>query len=212
MLFKPFMLFDKDPDSGGGGEGAGNSDDKTAKTYTQAELNAMFAERQQRGATAAITDILKKTGIDTVDNLVALTGEAKKLKEGQLSELEKAQAAIKSAEDKAIQAEADKAAALEKATEKLMRAAVLTEATARGFRPEAVNDVWLVADRTKIIEQDGDFAGVKEAVEAVAKSKPFWLGESKKSPGTPPPKGNEKKDTGEGGEKKPLLGMPTARL
>jgi len=32
MLFKPLMLFDKDPDSWGGGEGAGNSDDKTAKT------------------------------------------------------------------------------------------------------------------------------------------------------------------------------------
>jgi hypothetical protein len=65
MLFKPFVLFDKDSDSGGGGEGVVNNDDKTAKTYSQAELNAMFAERQQRGATAAITDILKKTGIDT---------------------------------------------------------------------------------------------------------------------------------------------------
>lgn len=31
----------------------------------------MFAERQQQGATAAISEILKKTGIDTVDNLVA---------------------------------------------------------------------------------------------------------------------------------------------
>jgi hypothetical protein len=42
----------------------------------------MFAERQQRGGTAAITEILKKTGIDTVDNLVGVIGEAKKLKEG----------------------------------------------------------------------------------------------------------------------------------
>jgi hypothetical protein len=63
MLFKPFMVFEKDPDSRGGGEGAGNSDNKTAETYTQAEINAMFAERQQRGGSSFLRVPVSSRGI-----------------------------------------------------------------------------------------------------------------------------------------------------
>ena len=91
MLFTPFfnrsLFFDKGPDGAGVDDAGGTDDEK--KTYTQTELNTMFAERQQRGPQAAISDLLKKVGLDTVDNLVAIVAEGQKLKQSQMTELEK---------------------------------------------------------------------------------------------------------------------------
>jgi hypothetical protein len=210
FLRRPVFLFDAD---GGGASGAGGAGDAKpeTKSYTQAELDAMFADRANRASSSAVADLLKKAGIDTVENLVATVTKAKEAETAQLSELEKANNALKQAQTKAeqIQAEADQKVA--QATERLMKASVLAEATAKGFRPEAVNDVWLIVDKAKIVEKDGEFTGIKEAVEAVAKAKPFWLGDSKKGPGTPLGKDGAKKG-GNTDEKKPILGMPVAHL
>lgn len=205
-LFKDLVNFDKDPD-GGGGSG-GESDPKPEKkSFTQAELDAMFSERAKRAEEKAIAEILAKTGVKTSDELVSLTAEAKKAQEAQMSELEKHKKAAVDAEAKAQAAEAEKVKALALATERLMRAAVMAEATARGFRPEAIEDVWLVVDRSKVTEKDGNFTGIKEAVESVAKSKPFWLGQAKSPIGTPQGKSSTTKpgQTSTNTEQRPML-------
>lgn len=179
------------PDTGGtGGDGgnAGGTGQQQARSFTQAELDALFADRARRSAESAITDLLSKSGVKTTDELLALLTEGKKLKDGQLSELEKLKAELSTANSKADQAVADGQLALAKAKERLMRAAVIAEATSQGFRAEAVHDVWLIVDRAKITEKDDDFTGVKEAVADVAKSKPFWMAGTPQQPrGTPKP-------------------------
>jgi chromosome segregation ATPase len=205
MIFKlnnPHILYDADAGGGGGGQDGGNdggnagSNNEQKLSFTQAELDAKFADRAKRAAESAINEILTKAGLKTVDELTAALAEGKKLKDSQLTDLQKAQADLKAANDKLAQAEAEKNTALAQATERLMKAAILAEAVAQGFRPEAVNDVWLIVDRSKIKEKDGVFEGVKDAVGQVVKDKPFWLKADDKTPhGTPPGPGPKKPGT-----------------
>ena len=98
FLRRPVFLFDAD--GGGAGGGAGGDKPET-KSYTQAELDAMFADRANRASSSAVADLLKKAGIDTVENLVATVTKAKEAETAQLSELEKANNALKQAQTKA---------------------------------------------------------------------------------------------------------------
>jgi hypothetical protein len=196
-LVKPAMYFAPDAEGNGGGDGEqtppgsetppGNKgkDAEAKLTHTQAELSAMLGDRATRASASAIAALLEKAGYKTVEEMNAALEEGKKLKQSQMSEAEKTAAALKAAEERAAKAEADKTEALSKANERLMKAAVLSQATGAGFRAESVNDVWLVIDRSKIEEKDGEFKGLKEAIEAVAKAKPFWLADQKVSRGTP---------------------------
>lgn len=160
-----------------------------ARTFTQAELETILGERLSGVSKTKETEILAKLGFKSLEEVTVAITEAAELKKSQMSELEKLQADLKVAQDKVVTAETEKTTALAQASEKLLKAAVLAEAVAANFRPEAVNDVWLIVDRSKIKEKDGDFEGVKEAVALVGTAKPFWLkAEEKPKPqGTPKP-------------------------
>ncbi len=173
MRFGPAMLFDTDPDAGGSGGQTGGGEKPL--TFTQAQLDVLFAERSNRARDAAVKELLDKSGAKSVEELLATLSDGKKLLDGQKSEAERLQAQLQAIQEKLTAAEAAKAEALATASERLLRAAVLAEATRRGFLPEAVQDVWGLVERSKIKEKDGEFEGVKEAVEAVAKARPFWL-------------------------------------
>lgn len=205
-LNKPPIYYDADADAGGGGDkggdggNAGGTGDKALRSFTQAELDAMFTDRARRASESAVNDLLGKAGFKTADELLTVLTDAKKLKDSQKTELEKVQSDLQAAQDKLVTAEAEKKTALEQATERLMKAQVLSEAAVQGFRPEAINDVWLIVDRAKIKEKDGEFEGVKEAVAEVVKLKPFWMVDKTKPQGTPKP-GDKK--TGSGNETAP---------
>lgn len=173
-----------DPNANGGGEG-----DK--KTFTQAELNALFADRANQASTAAINKLLKDLGVESADAIKTALAEAKKVQDAQLSELDKAKAdATKAAKDKET-AEAAAAQATQLANTRLMQSAVMLEAakTEHKFKPEALGDVWAFVDRSKLkVEENGDVTGVADAVKAVAKAKPYMVTEDKPAPGTPGPR------------------------
>ncbi len=198
MFFKNLLkpagwYFDADTGGNNGGGGGDNSkkDDKQEEktvTMTQAQLDVLFTERATRASAATLADLLKKAGVENVDALLNGYSEGKKLKEAQMTDKEKADKTLKDAQDEAAKAKTDLSAALAKMAERLMQSEVMAQASAQGFRPESINDVWLVVDKTKITEKDGVYTGVKEAVEAVAKAKPFWLKDGstdKKNNGTP---------------------------
>ncbi len=194
---KPVFYYDPDGGGSGGGNtppaagnGAGGGETKPPETrsFTQAELDAMFSDRAKRAEENAIKTLLEKAGAKDATELLATLEEGKKAKTSQMSELEKLQAKMAELEKKATDADNARTAALAQANERLLKGEVLAAAAAKGFRPEAVNDVWLVIDRSKITEKDGAFAGVEAAIEQVVKDKPFWLGEKAPGKGTPPPK------------------------
>lgn len=129
-------------DAQGGGQQPG-------KTFTQAELEAILAERLSR----------QKAQFKDYDDLKAAAGKWAEVQEAQKSEAQKLA-------ERASKAEQERDAALQRAQERLIRAAFIAEAAKAGAaHPE---DVYALADTTavKLDEQDNP-VGVAEAVAAV---------------------------------------------
>lgn len=191
--FNPVIFYDQDPDAGGGSNGGG----KTV-TMTQEQMDVLFSERAKRGEEAALGKILQKTGFSSIDELSAAVMEYRKIKDAGDPEKAKLMTDLDAETKKREKAEADLQAFRSETTERLMKAEVKAKAKEKGFRPEAVDDVWLIVDRAKITVDDaGEFQGVDEAIDDVAKSKPFWLSSTQDKPRGTPKDGKKAPPTGE---------------
>jgi hypothetical protein len=165
------------------------------KTFTQEELDHLFAQRTKNVREKTLTELLTSLGVGSLDEIKAFVSKQKEIEEAAKSDLQKAQEEAKEARLAAEQAKAEQTKVMAAAREALMKADVLRytigfkDASGTVFRPEAVEDVWLVLDKSSITDgEEGTFKGVKEAVEKVAKDRPHWLVDVKqatKPRGTP---------------------------
>jgi hypothetical protein len=168
--------------------------------FTQETLDKMFADRGKQGAQAHETELLKKWGFEKVEDAEAALAEFKKLQDGQKSELEKAQAREAELQKKLDAANAEREEARKQIQDGLMRAAVVSEATRHNFRDDALDDIWLVVDKSKLkvndaskvlsVVGDKDVEGVADMVKEIAKAKPHWLKAKSGAGGTPRPGGS----------------------
>jgi hypothetical protein len=192
---KLFQIY-RSPEDGGGaggdtnaqpnGDGAGN--DKG--TLTQEQFNATLADRLKRDREAQQAKLLQSLGVESLDDAAAALADYKKLKDSQLSETERLQKQLDEAMTSAEQAKSEAAKAIAASNERLMKAAVIAEASKSeyGVHESARADVWLFIDREKIKANDnGDFDGVAEAIKAILEAKPYLKGEAAKQlpPGSP---------------------------
>ena len=200
-LFKTFLSFpvwflDKDADGGGGEAGDDDKEKKDDKpkliSHTQEDLDKAFAERASQGKRAALDELFKTLGVKDATELTTLFAEGKKLKDSQLSELDKANADKKTADDALMTEKTAHGDTVKKYTERLLKAKIMAEAKKAGFRDESLDDVWMLVNaehRAKITEKDNAFVGVDKVVEEIKKAKPFWLAgddpKKSKTPGTP---------------------------
>jgi hypothetical protein len=157
---------------GAGGDASGDAgDDK--RTFTQRELDALFAARAKQAEKAAVEILLKDLEVEDQNALKNALRAAREAEEANLSELEKAQKAVEKAtsERDAAKAEAEKIQAA--AAEALLKAAVI----AAGGEFNDPNDLWLQIDHDKIKpKEDGQgYDGLKEEIERVKKEKPYLL-------------------------------------
>lgn len=192
MHYSPYFRPD-DPPAGGdppSGDPPRNPEipptdgDPGKRTFTQAELDALFAQRAEQAKRSAVSDLLKELGVEDSEKAKSLLKAAQDAEDAKKSEAEKAAARIADLEKRAQDEKTAREAAEAKARETLLRSAVLIAAAA--FNDPA--DAWVYVDRSKIsIDDAGEVKGVKEAIEAVAKAKPYLLkGENGRPPGTPP--------------------------
>jgi len=164
------------------------------KSFTQPELDALFGERAKRASEKAVSDLLTDLGVKTSDEVKSLLVEARTLREAQMSELEKAKAQTAEAVKAQAAAEVKAADVMKRANERLIKAQVEAEARKAGVRDEALPDVLLVVDRTKIAVGDDDtVTGADAALKDALKSRAHWLA-SAGSPGhgTPTPASKRK--------------------
>lgn len=214
--FWPQLLLDGDSGNGGGSGSTGstggtgdNSGGEQTRTFKQSELDAMFADRAKQAGQSAVANLLKEIGVEKIDDIKGILKEAKNAEAAKLSELEKAQkeaADLKAAKEKS---EAEKADIMAKAAEKLLKAAVLAEASKQGFNDPT--DAWNFLDRSAITPKNDDtYEGLDKAIEAVAKAKPYLIKAQQQSQakGTP---GRDKK-TGGGQNDKQDTAQPTVRV
>lgn len=174
------------------------------KAYTQAELDAMFADRAKRAKESATADLMKELGVESTDALKAALQAKKDADEKGKTELEKAQAALADAEKKAADAESAAAALKQERLIELrdnrIKAAFLE---AHSTNPQKVL-VLMNAEKLDmvkaVLKEDGsiDDAKLKALVEDARKSqKEYFRGSG---PGTTSLRGGQNPDPDTGKE------------
>lgn len=163
------------------------------KTFTQEDLDKIVADRIARER--------KKFGDydDVKTKLAEFTKADEERKKAEMDiqdrlklEKEEAEKLAKEKEDFANQA-------LEKANARLVKAEFRLIAKELGVRADALEDAFVLTDKTSIkVDDEGTVEGVKEAVEALIKAKPFLAEPVKKEPkqignaSNPPADGTQK--------------------
>lgn len=189
-LLRPRVFFDADSSGGGGGTNEnppGNNDDKPkGKTFTQEELDALFAQRAAQAKTSALTDLFKELGVENADSLKAVIKAAKDADDAQKTELQKAQDKSANAE-KAVNEQKTTYEAQIADLEKLLTDTEIKVAASKAikdkdgnvtraaFRADALEDVVVLINRKGIKRENGAVSGIEDALAELAKAKTFLL-------------------------------------
>ena len=140
------------PDATGGGQQPAPATQQGERTFTQAELDAHLAERLAR-------ERKKYEGFDELKQKAARWAE---YEEAQKSELQRAQ-------ERADKAERERAEALARSNDALIRAAFVAAAGRIGAKHP--DDAYRLADRAAVkLGDDGAVIGAEEAVTALVES------------------------------------------
>src|SRR5690606_33804793 len=199
------------PDTGaGGGAGSGGSDTgstdtggtqdpnaagkdggQTKVTFTpeqQAELERILGERPSRAERTAAKKALearaKELGFESAEAMEAALKAYKDAQDAQKTEAEKLREALEAEKAKAK-------SAAEQAKRALIKAAFAEAAIAANL--VSVDDAFLLADLSGVeVSDDGTVTGVKEAVEKLAREKPYLVKQGGPGGvgGGNPPRGN----------------------
>ena len=165
----------------GGEQGGGGQ--QQPQTFTQDQVNVMMGQIRKEAR-----ERVQKELVDKYGDLEALKSQAEswaKAEEASKSEAQKAAdaAAAERAklEKKLADAEAAQQALNDRLVEQVLRSAVMREAQAMSVDPDVA---WAMIDRAGLsLDEAGDAAGVKTALEALKKAKPHLFGAT--VPGSP---------------------------
>lgn len=185
-------------------EGEGNAGDDEKKKR-QAELNRKFAERAKRAEEAERKRLWEALGVKDQEEFDAYVKAKKEAEDAQKSALEKAQDEAKKALEKADKLETDHKTAMEAMQKRIIHTEIKVAAGKEvrsedgkivrpAFREDALDDVVVLLEASGsniTMDEDGKVTGIPEALEALAKAKPFLLEEGRttnteKFKGTPP--------------------------
>lgn len=175
----------------GGNDGGGSNDNEP--TFTQADVDRIVGERAKRAGKAAVSDLLESLGLEKPDDLKKLVEAQRKATEKEKSDLQKAQEKAQAEEQKRQELEA-------RLQRERVDRVIEREAQALGFAD--VTDATSLVDRSLIeVEEDG-VTGVKEALEALLKSKPHLKAQQQGDPDPAPDLDGDKGKGGKGGKSK----------
>lgn len=150
----------------------GNEEKKPFATFpTEAALMA----RINQGSESKLRKLAEELGFDSVEVMKEAAKKAKELEEQSKTELEKEKS-------RAERLEQENSEIKEKANQKLINAELKVFAAQFGFVDP--QDAVALVDRAEIqVSEEGVVSGAKEAIEALAKSKPHLTGKQKNTQG-----------------------------
>jgi hypothetical protein len=151
-------------------------------TFTQADIDRIVGERAKRAQDTAINKLLTDLGFEKPDELKALVKDAKARKEAEMSEIEKATAAIEAANKKAQEAEQRYQQAMQQMLDRDRKGAFLKAVQASGGGN--VDDLFILVsakhgdDFKSVFGDDAtpDEAKMKAFVKQVQASFPAYFG------------------------------------
>ncbi|MTV47754.1 hypothetical protein GJ688_01995 [Heliobacillus mobilis] len=154
----------------GGGTGSGQNQPSQTQPYAVFQSEADLKSRMDSAGAAKLESLARELGFTSVDEMKAAAKAQKEADDKTKSDLEKAN-------ERATRLENEKKAALETANRRLIDAEIKLAAHSAGFIDPA--DAVALVERTGIkLDDAGNITGVKEAVEALVKSKPHLAGKA----------------------------------
>lgn len=168
----------------------GGSSTEAADTFTQDQLDAVAEKSRKRGLAKGQADLLSELGLESVDDLKKALTDLDSLRQSQMTEAEKKDAELEKLTKLLDDEKKASQAVTEAANERLMRAAVMTEAAKaeHSIHEQARPDVWAFIDREALnVDKAGEVEGVEDAVKAVIADRPYLVDDGKQPPaaGTP---------------------------
>jgi hypothetical protein len=218
MFYKRHPVFFLDANAGGGGAPAdtdvkandGKSDDDKKKKEDapdnggedkkQKDLDKQFAERAKRAAEAQKKELYDALGVKDDAEFESLVKAKEDAENERKSEMQKLADQAKKALEALDKLKVEKDAELETMRKRVLDTEIKVLATQAvtdkdgktvlraAFRPEALGDILLLIDRSKIEEKEGEISGIDKALAELAKAKPYLLADDQpadKSKGTP---------------------------
>lgn len=148
----------------------GSSASAEGKTYTQADLDAMFGERAKQASAA----LLKKLGFEDFDSAAATVKKAREADEANKSELQKAQ-------ERAVELEKQLADAAQARKELATQAEIVNVANKMGLvDPDAA---YKLLDKGALeFDGDGKPKNVDVLLQGLLKDKPYLVGVNQPGP------------------------------
>ncbi len=144
------------------------------KKFTQADVDRIMGERATRAKESAVSELLKGLGIEKPEDLKAIVAEHKKLKDSQLSDLEKANKRVAELEPKLSDQEAELAdLRLRSGLAKSLRQQKLAFAS-----DAAEEDALEHLSRVVQLDAKGVPKNLDDAIKALMKDRPYLFGKS----------------------------------
>lgn len=224
-MFKHILsrIFLFEANAGGGSGGGESTAEEKAKAEEEAkakakqeELDKQFAERAKRATETERKRILEELGVKDPEEAKTLLKKAREADEANKSETEKLKAQLDKANSEKEKTEADAKAKEEASLKRLLDSEIKINArtavadkegkvTRPAFRKEAMDEVLLLIDRTKIEQKDDTFNGVEKALSELAKAKPYLLEEKQEPRRGTPPEGRRSGSSQDDGKREPII-------
>lgn len=153
---------DNDANTGGEQGGTGETQQQPFITFPDEKS---FMARVRREGKNQLTDMAKELGFDSVDAMKATLTAARQQAESEKTDLQKAQ-------DAATAAKAELEATVARANDRLLRAEVKSVSADLGIVDSDAAYALMARDDVAV-DDDGNVTGVKAALEALLKAKPY---------------------------------------
>lgn len=198
-LLRPFFMFEADGGGSTGGnsgssDGNGATDDKKKEVrMPQERLDQLMSERADRARESVTKELLGIFGVQSVDDLKTLAKGVKDDAEAKKTAEQKTLEKIQALETEVATSRTAATQYQQRWEDSVRQNALTAEATAQGFLPESLNDVWLLVRgdtaqmATLKIDDQGKIPAdaVKKIVTTIAENKKHWLVRQSSGGGTP---------------------------
>lgn len=147
------------------GEGSGTGE----RTFTQADLKKIAANEKREGKNSAFSEILEKTGLESLDDLYAVAEAHRTMQAEMETEADRATKRAEKAEAAAQQAQ-------QRYTTTLKEFAARDALRDAGVQPDYLKSAMRVGDLGRLeVDKDGNVTGLEEFVEGVRQdAAPFF--------------------------------------
>ncbi len=156
------------------------------RSFTQADLNKIAANEKREGRTSYESEILERTGAESIDDVFTAYTEYQGIQEAVTTEADRANT-------KAERMEARATAAEERYTNTLREYALRDSLRDAGINPERLKGAMRLAETSALqVDKDGNVSGIEDVVDAVKTEAPEFFAEQ------PRPRVNAPQTTGTG--------------